>query len=181
MTYFAERKVGIVLDNGALFRGGKEEIIRKAFIEKDLIEAVFLLPEKLFYNTPAQGIVLILNKNKPEERKGKVLFINASQEYEKHPEIRRLNILTEEGIKKIVEAYKQFESIEGFSRVISAREIASNGYNLNVTLYVMPIEEREEISIVEEFSELKRLEKERQEVMEKLERYISEISKAMGS
>jgi len=69
-------RVGVVIDNGCLFRGGKEEVIRKTFLEKDFIEAVILLPEKLFYNTGAPGAIIILNKNKSEERKEKVLFIN---------------------------------------------------------------------------------------------------------
>jgi len=54
------------LDNGALFRGGKEKNIRKVAVENDLIEAIILLPEKLFYNTGARDIIIILNKNKPE-------------------------------------------------------------------------------------------------------------------
>lgn len=90
---FCEEKSGNCFRFRALFRGGKEKKIRKEIVEKDLIEAIILLPEKLFYNVTAPGIVMILNKNKPEERKGKILFINASLEFEKHPEVRRLNRL----------------------------------------------------------------------------------------
>ncbi|RLI48876.1 MAG: SAM-dependent DNA methyltransferase, partial [Candidatus Thorarchaeota archaeon] len=130
-------KVGVVIDNGALFRGGKEKTIRSRIIEEDLIEAVILLPEKLFYNTSAPGAIIILNKNKPEERKGKILFINASEEYEPHPDVKKLNKLGEKNIKKIVDAYDKFEDIEGFARVVDIKEIKENDYNLNVTLYVM--------------------------------------------
>src|SRR4030067_2402802 len=70
-------RVGVVIDNGCLFRGGKEKVNRTGVLNTDLIEAIILLPEKLFYNTGAPGAILILNKNKSEERKGKVFFINA--------------------------------------------------------------------------------------------------------
>jgi len=158
MLYYSRRKVGIVLDSGALFRGGKEKRIRKGIVQKDLIEAVILLPEKLFYNTGAPGIIMILNKNKPDERKGKILFINASNEYERHPEVRRLNRLGEEHIKKIVDAYRGFKEIEGFSRVVSVEDVKEKDYNLNVSLYVFPMVEEEEIDLKEELKEFKEIE-----------------------
>jgi len=180
MLYHAKRKVGIVLDQGALFRGGRERRIRRALVDGDFVEAVILLTKKLFYNTGAPGIVMVLNRDKPEERRGRVLFINASQEYEKHPEVRRLNRLGDGNIRRIVDAYRRLEDITGFARVVSLKEIKDNDYNLNVTLYVMPIEEEEPIDILKEFSELKQLEKERQLIDEKLEEYISQLTQVMG-
>jgi len=175
MAYFANRKVGIVLDQGALFRGGREKYIRRAAVEKDLIEAVVLLPEKLFYNTGAPGIILILNKNKPEERKGKVLFINASKEFESHPEIRRLNIIAEKNIEKIVGAYRRFEDIEGFARVVSVEEIRKNSYNLNVTLYVHPKEDEEQIDLLTELREFEKIEAEEKEAVQKAIEYVKAV------
>jgi type I restriction enzyme M protein len=177
MLYHARKKVGIVLDQGALFRKGKEAEIRKGFVEKDLIEAVILLPEKLFYNVTASGIIMILNRNKPEDRRGKILFINASNEYEKHPEIKKLNRLSDENIKRIVDAYRKFADIEGFSKVVDISEIAAKEYSLNVTLYVIPNEKKEEIDILKEFQELKELEKERQDAMMRIEQYVMEIAR----
>ena len=72
-------RVGLVVDNGCLFRGGKEKIIRSKIIDKDWVECIILTPEKLFYNTGAPGAIMIFNKNKPSERRGKILFINASK------------------------------------------------------------------------------------------------------
>ncbi len=97
-------RVGIVIDNGCLFRGGKEKTIRSAVLSEkhDLIEAVILLPEKLFYNTPSSGAIIIFNLHKPEARKGKILFINASKEAEQHPEVRKLNRLGDANIQKIL-------------------------------------------------------------------------------
>jgi len=168
-------RVGIVIDNGALFRGGAEKKIRAKILREDLLEAVILLPEKLFYNTGAPGAVMIFNRNKPEDRKGKVLFINASQEYEKHPEIRKLNRLGKGHIKKIVEAFEKFEDIEGFARVVELDEIKENDYNLNVTLYVFPMEEEEEIDVKAEWEELRRINEELARVDERIEGYLREL------
>jgi type I restriction enzyme M protein len=174
-------RVGIVIDNGCLFRGGKEKAIRSALLceKHDFIECVILLPEKLFYNTGAPGAIIVFNLHKRPERKGKVLFINASKESEQHPEVRKLNMLGDGNIKKIVDAYESFSEEKGFSRVVPLKEMDKNGSNLNVTLYVMQDEESEGINIVKEYSELKELEKQRQEVANKLEEYISEIAKAV--
>jgi len=173
-------RIGLVVDNGCLFRGGSEKRIREKIIEKDWIECVILTPEKLFYNTGAPGAIIIFNKNKAPERRNKILFINASNEYIQHPSVRRLNSLSKENMDKIVNTYKKFAEIAGFSRVVNIDEIKNNDYNLNVTLYVIPIEEKEQIDISKEFSELRELEKERQEAMMKLEQYVSEITKALG-
>jgi len=169
-------RVGVVIDNGCLFRGGKERSIREGVLEKgDLLECVILLPEKLFYNTGAPGAILIFNKNKPEGRKGKVLFINASSEYEQHPEVRKLNRLGEKHMKKIVDAYRSFEDVDGFARVVSLDEIRENDYNLNVTLYVFPREEVEEIDVGREWKELHRIEHELADVEKRIEGYLREI------
>jgi len=173
-------RVGIVIDNGCLFRGGKEGDIRRKVVEADLVECVLLLPEKLFYNTGAPGAILIFRKNKPAERRGKILFINASNEFVKHPTVRKLNTLSDENIRRIAEAYKSFRDIEGFAKIASLDEIKANNYNLNVTLYVMPTEKGEEIDIIREWKELKELEKEKQDVIGKLEQYLSEITQAIS-
>jgi type I restriction enzyme M protein len=175
-------RVGIVIDNGCLFRGGKEKAIRSALLSEkhDLVECVILLPEKLFYNTSAPGAIIIFNLHKPAERKGKVLFINASKEAEQHPEVRKLNRLGDGNIKRIAEAFKSFSEEKGFSRVVSLKEIEQNDSNMNVTLYVMQDEESEGINIAKEYAELKELERQRQEVANKLEYYISELAQSVG-
>jgi type I restriction enzyme M protein len=173
-------RVGLVVDNGCLFRGGAEKRIRSKIIEKDWIECVILTPEKLFYNTGAPGAIIIFNKNKQHERRGKITFINASNEFIPHPSVRRLNSLSKENINKIVEAYQKFADIAGFSRIVDKQEIANNDYNLNVSLYVMPIEEKEEIDIFKEFSELERLDEEREGVKKKVKEYISELRRAIS-
>jgi len=170
-------RVGIVIDNGCLFRGGKEKAVRSAVLSEknDLVECVILLPEKLFYNTGAPGGIIIFNKHKPAERRGKVLFINASKEFEQHPEVRKLNRLGDNNIKKIADAYKSFSEEKRFSRVVSLKEIEQNDCNLNVTLYVMSDEEGEHIDLIREWNELKEIEKERDLLREKVEACMKEV------
>ncbi len=168
-------RVGVVVDNGCLFRRGKERTIRSEVVKADLLEAVVLLPVKLFYNTGAPGAVLFFNKNKPSERKEKVLFINASQEFEQHPEVRKLNRLGDVHRKKVVEAYKGFQQIEGFSRAVPLAEMEKNDFNLNVTLYVFPEEVLEEVDISQEWKELRKIEAETGKTTAKLETFLKEL------
>jgi type I restriction enzyme M protein len=170
-------RVGIVIDNGCLFRGGKENAVRSAVLSEknDLVDCVVLLPEKLFYNTGAPGAIIIFNKHKSVERKGKVLFINASREFEQHPEVRKLNIIGKGHIEKIAGAYRSFGEEKGFSRVVSLDEVEENGYNLNVTLYVMAEEGEEEIDITKEWNELIALKKELEAADMKIHGYLREL------
>jgi type I restriction enzyme M protein len=168
-------RVGIVIDNGCLFRGGRERIIRSRVVESDLIDCVILLPEKLFYNTSAPGAIMVLRKNKPEERKGKILFINASEEYEQHPDVRKLNRLGDEHIEKIANVYRDYKEKKGLSRIVPLSEIKENDYNLNVTLYVFPKEEIEEIDLAREWEELHKIEDKIDVVEAKISGHLKEI------
>lgn len=168
-------RVGVVIDNGCLFRGGKEKAVRQKIIDQDLLECVILLPEKLFYNTGAPGAIMIFRKQKPEERKGKVLFINASSQFEKHPDVRKLNILADENITTIVAAYEEFAEDDGFARVVPLEEIVQNDYSLNVTLYVFPDEEKDEIDLARTWAEIREIEEELQVVDAKIAGYLKEI------
>ncbi|MBL7060504.1 MAG: N-6 DNA methylase [Actinobacteria bacterium] len=169
-------RVGVVIDNGCLFRGGKERIIRSKIIEEDdLIETVILLPEKLFYNTGAPGAIIVLNKNKPGFKKGKIQFINASREFEQHPEVRKLNHLGEKNINRIVEAYKSSKEIDGFSKLIGKGKIKENDYNLNVTLYAFPEEEVEEIDIVKEWRDIHKINEKLLETEKKIANYLDKL------
>jgi type I restriction enzyme M protein len=167
-------RVGVVIDNGCLFRAGKEGVIRKQIVDKDLIECVILLPEKLFYNTGAPGAILVMKHNKPKDRAGKILFINATNKFQKHPDVRKLNQLGKEHIDQIVEAYKKFTD-SGFSRLVSIDEIKKNDYNLSITRYVDISEASEHVDIPKTLSELRGLDDERKSVDSKLWNYIKEI------
>lgn len=169
-------KIGIILDTGALFRGGKEKGIREQILKDDLIECIILLPEKLFYNTGAPGVILILNKNKSQERKNKILFINASETFEKHPEVRKLNIISDKHIKKIVESYNNFKEDFNFARIRTREEIIDeNNSDLNVNIHCPIINHVKTIVIDEEINRDKKLNEILLGIDEKIDLYLKKI------
>ncbi len=132
-------RAAVVLDTGAVSRGSgskssnKEKEIRKTFVEKDFIESITLLPDNLFYNTTAAGIILFLNRNKPAERKNQLLLVNASAYFVKQ---KPKNMLTDEGIEAVVEVYKQWETKDKLSKVISLDDVREADYNLSPSQFV---------------------------------------------
>jgi len=127
--------VTTVMPHGVLFRGGDERRIRTGFLNDDVIDAVIGLGPQLFYGTgiPACILVLRTHGSKPADRKNKVLFINADRDYR---EGRAQNYLEPEHIEKIVSAYRAFEDVPAFARVVSRDELAENDDNLNIRRYV---------------------------------------------
>lgn len=133
----AEGMVGVVMPHGVLFRGASEKLIRKGILDDDLLEAVVGLPAGLFYGTGIPACLLIINKNKAAERKGKVLFINGELEYQAG---KNQNKLREQDIAKIVDTFVNhcFESksdIKRYAKVVTYAEIAENDFNLNIRRY----------------------------------------------
>ncbi len=132
-------RASIVLDTGAVSRGSgsrtsnKEKVIRKEFIERDWIEGVVLLPENLFYNTTAPGIILLLNRHKPDNRKGQFLLVNASAYFVKE---KPKNALTGEGIRAVAEVYERWETREKLSRVVTLEDVRAADYNLSPSQFV---------------------------------------------
>jgi len=165
----AKGRMGVVLDQGALFRGGAEGRIRKGALEDDLIECVVALPEKLFYNTGAPGCLIFLNKDKREERKDKILFIYAAERYEK---IGAMNVLGDEDIENIIDTFMDFADVEKYSRVVGLNEVEENDWNLSVNRYVDIFDPPEPVDIVNVWDQLKELENQRQEPSEKLTTYL---------
>ena len=165
-------RMGIVMDNGVLFRGSGEGKIRKQFIEKDLIEAVIGLPGNLFYNTGSPGCLVLFNDNKPENRKGKILVIDASKDY---LDAKNQNFLRQEDIDKTAAAFESFETVERYCTVADIEEIEENDYNLNISRYVDTTEPEEPVDISEVLESLKKIESERKDVQSKLDDYLREI------
>ncbi|OGH59592.1 MAG: hypothetical protein A3G34_04160 [Candidatus Lindowbacteria bacterium RIFCSPLOWO2_12_FULL_62_27] len=136
--------VATVMPHGVLFRGGAEKEIRKKFLEEDLIEAVIGLPQNLFYGAGIPACILVMrpnltgrapNPNKPADRRGRVLFINADAEFHAG---RAQNYLRPEHIEKIVSTFDRYQDIPGYARVVPITEIAgdANDFNLNIRRYV---------------------------------------------
>jgi type I restriction enzyme M protein len=160
-------RAAVVLDTGAVTRGSgsrsedKEKTIRRWFVDNDLIEGVILLPDNLFYNTTAAGIIVLLNRSKLPRRKGKIVLVNAGLEFKKG---RPKNYIPEDDIKKIAQAFIKGQDIDRFVKVISTEEAAENDYNLSPSRYVDTSEQEEYRPIPEVLKELKGLEKEAVEI-----------------
>jgi type I restriction enzyme M protein len=165
-------QAAIVCSQGVLFRGSVEQTIREGLIGEDAIEAIIAIPEKLFFGTGIPGCILILNKNKPKERKDKIIFIYAAKDYH---EGKNRNTLREEDITKIVKAFENFKDIDRYCHVADLDELKENEYNLNVPRYVDISEPEEEIDIQGVIDELKKLDKERDELESKVNADLKEL------
>ncbi len=124
-----------VMPHGVLFRGGEEKKIRMGFLNDDVIEAVIGLGPQLFYGTSIPACVLVLRPKggKPAARRNKVLFINADREYR---EGRAQNYLEPEHAERIIAAYRAFEDVPGFARLVERTVLADDDDNLNIRRYV---------------------------------------------
>ena len=123
-----------IMPHGVLFRGGKEKLIREIFINDDVIEAIISLPQGLFYGTGIPACVLVCNKNKRDEMRDKVLFINADREY---AEGKNQNKLRPEDIEKMDFVFTNKREIPKYSRLVDKTEIVKkHDYNLNIRRYV---------------------------------------------
>ena len=165
-------RVGVVLDQGALFRGGAEGSIREGVLRDDLVECVVALPEKLFYNTGAPGCLIFFNRNKPDSRKGKVLFVYAAGGFEK---MSNMNRLRDEDIQGIISSFDNYQDVAKYAKSVELKEIEENDWNLSVTRYVDIFDEPEEIDIPKVWAELKELEKQREATNQKLAGYMREL------
>lgn len=130
-------KAVLVVPFGTLVRGAAERKIRSILLKDDVIESIIALPSNLFVGTGIQVALLILNKNKPDQKKGKVQFINAEGDYER---TRTQKFLMPEHIDKIVDVLDRFENIERYSRIVPIEEIKENQFDLNPSLYFVNIE-----------------------------------------
>jgi type I restriction enzyme M protein len=166
----------VVLDTGSVSRGSgnqganRERDIRKKFVEMDLIESVVLLPDNLFYNTPAPGVLIIINKNK--KHSGEILLINASKMFEKG---RPKNFIPEKYIKEISSIYHEWKEVEGISKIITKEEASKNDYNLSPSRYVYYEGEDNVLPLEDAVILLKEAEEELNGANEKLKNVLNEL------
>lgn len=146
-------RAAVVLDSGAATRGSgsknedKERNIRKWFVEQDLIDGVILLPDNLFYNTNAAGIIVVLNKNKPGSRKGKVVLVNASRIVKKG---QPKNYIPDEGVASIAAVYAAGQPNAGQAALVDVQKLREADYNLSPSRWVTQGDDAE----VQDISEL---------------------------
>ena len=117
---------------GVLFRDSEKEM-RQKMIEDDLVECVIALGKNLFYNSIMEACLLITNNNKPSNRKGKILFIDAREEVKRE---KTISYLLPNHIDKIFKSYMDFETNENFTYVATIKEVLKNESSLNIPLYV---------------------------------------------
>ncbi len=171
-------RAAVVLDTGAASRGSgkknddKERNIRKWFVEHDLVEGVILLPDNLFYNTTAPGIIIVLNKNKPKSRVGKIVLVNAGLEFKKG---QPKNYLTQESIRKIADAFVAGVDTAQFVKVITNGEAAQNDFNLAPSRYVAGKADDDYREMPEILSELKTLSAKSQSLDQELTQLLRKL------
>lgn len=142
----------VIVPRGVLSRGGTDSAIRQKLIEEDRLAAVICLPKKLFWGAIIPVAVLVLSNYKAE--KGKVLFIDASQDFQPG---KNRNILRKEDIERIGNSYRMMLEIDRWSRVISETEIKNNDFNLNMPHYVQISTENNSLDIQKIGEERKKL------------------------
>ena len=165
-------RMGTVVPHGVLFRGGAEGKVRTGILNDDLIEAVIGLPQNIFYGTGIPAALLIINKDKSEDRKNKVLFIDASNGFVKDG---NKNKLRDEDIEKIIETFDKFENVEKYAEVVELDTIKENDYNLNISRYVDTTEEEEPVDIDMVLQDIREIKMNLADGEEKLNKYLEEL------
>jgi type I restriction enzyme M protein len=162
-------RMTVVLPHGALFRKNAEAHIRKALIEADLLEAVIGLGPNIFYGTQLAACIMVFKQLKAEERKEKVLFIDASEQIRTG---RAQNYLQPEHVQQIYNWYTAFEDVENYVKVASMAELEENDYNLNIPLYVEKIIEDNLPTVEEAMADLKQAWEASQEAEERFRKIL---------
>ena len=160
-------RAAVVLDTGAVTRGSgskhedRERNIRKWFVDRDLIDGVILLPDNLFYNTSAAGVIVVLSRRKPAARKGRIVLLDASRRVEKGgPK----NFIPDGDVRPLAAAFLEGEEVEGEIAVITREEAGKADYNLSPSRWVERADTAARRPIGEVVAELRRLDEEAREI-----------------
>jgi type I restriction enzyme M protein len=174
-------KMALVIDTGAVSRGSgnvgsnRERDIRKALVEADVVETVILLPENLFFNTSAPGIIMVLNKAKAHP--GEILLVNASKLFAKG---RPKNYLADDHIQQIFETYHDWRAEQGVSVFITTEEAGRNDYNLSPSRYVASDEQEPVLPLEEALVLLAEAEEERRDADAELDAVLAALGFERG-
>lgn len=142
LSYLSSKgRAAIVCFPGIFYRKGAEKTIRQYLVDNNFIDCIIQLPENLFYGTSIATCILVMAKNKTEN---KILFIDAGKEFKKET---NNNILEEKNIETILAAFRDRSDKDYFSRYVDKEEIEENDYNLSVSTYVEKEDTREKIDI----------------------------------
>lgn len=171
-------RAAVVLDTGAVTRGSgsknedKERNVRKWFVDQDLIDGVILLPENLFYNTTAAGVIVVLSKRKPAVRKNKIVLLNASRHFKKG---KPKNYLPEEAIRSLAAMYLKGEPVDSELAVITKKQAEEADYNLSPSRWINQSEFDSEASLGDLIAKAKYLADKGQKIDERLFAMLSKV------
>ena len=171
LSYLSSKgRAAIVCFPGIFYRKGAEKTIRQYLVDNNFIDCIIQLPENLFFGTSIATCILVMAKNKTEN---KILFIDASKEFKKET---NNNILEEENIKNIVDEFRNRKEKEYFSRYVGRTEIEENDYNLSVSTYVEKEDTREKIDIKVLNKEIEKNVKKINELRASIDEIVRELS-----
>lgn len=145
-------RMTVVLPRGALFRKGAEGAIREALLKQDMLEAVIGLGPNIFYGTQLAACIMVFKQNKEQAKKGKVLFIDASEQVRVG---KAQNFLEKEHVEQIFNWYRDFRDVDNYVKLAPIDDLKENDFNLNIPLYVEKIIEDNLPSVEEALAELK--------------------------
>lgn len=165
-------RMGIILPHGALFRGGVEVKIRKTLVDSDFLDCVIGLGPNLFYGTGISACILIFRTKKQASTKNKILFIDASELYQKG---RAQNFFLPEHAQAVINLYDGFSDVEGQSKIISTDEIRASEYNLNISRYVRKPRNAEKVDLKATMKELEDTYNEFTKSEEKMRSLLKEV------
>jgi len=168
-------RAGVVCSQGVLYRGQSEGKIRQAIVEDDLVEAVIGLPADIFHGNSIPACVLILNRRKPEGRRGKVLFVNAADGYEELPKQNRLR---DDDVDRIVDAFEMGSDQDHYCRSVGMDEMADNDFVLSIPRYVDTFDSEDLTDLDSSISILERAEIERELSVMELRQRIGGLKRA---
>jgi type I restriction enzyme M protein len=175
----ASGRAAIVLDTGATSRGSgnanknKEKEVRRWFVEQDFIEGVVYLPDDLFYNTSAPGILLFLNRRKSADRRRKLFLVNASQVVEKgDPK----NFIPSAGIERIATAFRGWQEEDKFAMIVTREQVENEDYNISPSRYINVGDAETYRPVTEILDELEALDKEAAEASKTLRILLKQVN-----
>lgn len=153
-------RLGVVMPHGVLFRRGIEEKIRKKMVQEDLFEAVIGLAPKLFYGTNISTSILVLNRKKSNARRGKIIFIDATREFEDNG---RQNSLRTCDIKHVIQVFQEFVDVDKYAKVVSLNDIENSDWDMGIRRYVDTSVMRKPVDVRDAIGRLITLQKKRAE------------------
>ena len=172
-------RAAVVLDSGAMTRGSgskhedRERNIRKWFVDHDLIDGVLLLPDNLFYNTSAGGVIVVLSKRKPTARKDRIVLVNASARVKKG---RPKNYIPQADIRPLAAAFLKGDPVEGEIAVITREQAKEADYNLSPSRWVGHASSAEFGSVSTLLKELISLDRETHELSKSLSKLLKGVA-----